>query len=270
MRGIRLPVHRRTPPTVTRTELPPSDRAPDVCALRLEYTSCGDWVPTRLLHPAGRGPFPLVLLQHALGGSKQDADLDRIAAHLARAGAAVASLDFPLHGERSNPKLSARFAAAVSRAQRGEAVPDAGWLGSIAAQAVEDLSRALDALGEQPEVDAERIGYAGLGLGASLGARFCSEDARPRAVVLCLCGGGVGPAELDAARYIGGIAPRPVLLVNPRRDAALPAGAADALFAAAREPKREIRCGDRGAALAADAWDGISGFLEDALRSGGG
>jgi dienelactone hydrolase len=208
----------------------------DVRARRLEYTSRGDRVPARLLLPAdGAGPFPLVLLQHGLYGSKESPYLDTTAGPWVRGGAAVASIDFPLHGERADAKLSGAMAglpgAPASEASRVVAVE------SIR-QAVVDLQRALDALSELPEVDGTRIAYAGFSLGSIVGATFCAVDPRPRAAALALGGAGVGPWACDPARTVADFAPRPLLLVGATRDATIPRSATEALFEAAGEPKQ--------------------------------
>jgi dienelactone hydrolase len=209
----------------------------------------------------------VVLLQHDLGGSKQAADLDGIAARCLLGGAAVASVDFPLHGERASPKLSRRFVERVTRAPHGEAGGEVGWLGAIAKQAVMDLARALDALAQQPELDPDRVVYAGVGLGATLGTLFCVDDPRPRAAALALCGAGVGVSELDSERCIGRIAPRPVLLVGNRGDSPLPARATESLFAAAAEPKQLHLFDGAGTPLPEEALAKIWSFLERNLQT---
>jgi pimeloyl-ACP methyl ester carboxylesterase len=209
----------------------------------------------------------VVLLQHDLGGSKHATDLDGIAARCLLGGAAVASIDFPLHGERASPKLSRRFEARVTGALRGEGGGEVAWLGAIAEQAVTDLSRALDALAQQPELDLDRVVYAGVGLGAILGTRFCVEDPRPRAAALALCVGGSGLSELDPERWIGRIAPRPVLVVNPRGDSSASSHATERLFAAAAEPKQLHLFERADTPLPEEALAKIWSFLERNLQA---
>ena len=217
----------------------------DLRVVAFEFSSRGDRVPGRLLLPAsGRPPFPLVLLQHGAGGSKDAAYMDAVAAPWVRGGAAVASIDFPLHGERASAKL-----AGLLRAGLG-ADPAAGGLAAgivreFTRQAVLDLRRCLDALGSVEAVDLGRAGYAGLSLGAIVGAIFCAQDPRPRAAALALAGGGRGSPETDPAQHVGRIAPRPLLFVNATRDATVPRAAAERLHAAAGEP-REVRWFDSG------------------------
>ena len=220
----------------TRGAKPPQDHS-DLRALRIEYSSRGDRVPGRLLlPPEGEGPFALVLLQHGLWGSKDAPYLDVTAAPWVRAGAAVASIDFPLHGERTDAKLAPRLAAALGPV--GEFDPTTGAvIAEWARQSVLDLERALDALQSLPVIDDTRIAYAGFSLGAIVGATFCSLDPRPRAAALALGGGGIGPPEADPSRYVARFAPRPLLFVNATGDETIPREASEALFEAAGEPK---------------------------------
>lgn len=206
---------------------------PDVRALRFEFSSRGDRVAGRLLLPPdGDGPFPLVLLQHGARGSKEAPYLEAAGGPWARGGAAVACIDLPLHGERSSPKFEALLGDGVA----GQPL----LVLEFARQAVVDLRRALDALHELAHVDAERAAFAGFSLGSILGATFCAVDPRPRAAALALGGGGLAPPEIDPMGFVGAIAPRPLLFVGAERDATIPRAAADALFEAAREPKREL------------------------------
>jgi dienelactone hydrolase len=201
-------------------------------ALRFEFTSRGDRVPGRLLlPPSGANPCPLILLQHGAGGSKESEYLDVVAAPWVARGAAVASIDFPLHGERANPKL-ARFLHSGAARPGDDALRTA-----FARQAVSDLGRALDTLAGIADLDAARVAYAGFSLGALVGVLFCALDSRPRAAALALGGGGFGPPALDPVRFVARIAPRAVLFVNARGDETLPRAAAEALHAAAAPPK---------------------------------
>jgi dienelactone hydrolase len=212
-----------------RPQAPPAS-APDLRAFAFEFSSRGDRVPGRLLlPPRTAGPCPLVLLQHGLGGSKQSPYLDATAPVWVRGGAAVASIDFPLHGARASGKLGDRLAS-----------PGVGPVlaAELMRQAVIDLRRALDAATGLPEVDAGRVAYAGFSLGSIIGATFCGVDPRPRAAALALGGGGLSPAETDPLRHVGRFAPRPLLLVGATRDRTVPRSATEALFAAAGEPKQ--------------------------------
>jgi dienelactone hydrolase len=219
----------------------PAGLAPLRCE-RFEYTSRGDRVSGRLLLPAERGgPRPLVLVGHGAGGSKEVPYLDAAVGPWVRGGAAVASIDFPLHGERASAKLSERLLASLAP---GAGREDPLWL-DFALQAVRDLERALDALALHPEVDAERTAYAGFSLGTILGALFCAGEPRVRAAALAIGGGGIGPAEADPAHHIARFAPRPLLFVNATLDQRVSRERAERLHAAAGEPKQVLwfECG---------------------------
>jgi dienelactone hydrolase len=210
----------------------PPPGAEGVRALAFELTSRGDRVPGRLLLPPGPGPLPWVLLQHGAGGSKEADYLDATGLRWLARGVALAGIDFPLHGERANPKLAAHLLA------RHDDPAGAPLQIEFVRQAVTDLRRTLDALAALPELDATRVAYAGFSLGSILGVLFCAEDPRPRAGAFALGGGGFGPSGVDPARHVARIAPRPVLFVNALDDAVVPRAAAETLHAAASEPKQ--------------------------------
>jgi len=226
----------REPLSLWQRAAPPPATAPDLRAFEFEYSSRGDRVCARLWLPArGDGPFPVVWLQHGAGGAKDAPYMDAVGAPWARGGAAVASLDFPLHGARANPKFAALVSAGLGLAP-GAGPLAAEVLREFQRQAVIDLRRGCDALERLPGVDAKRIAYAGLSLGALVGAIFCAVDPRPAAVALALGGAGRGGWHTDPALHVGRIAPRPVLFVNATRDTRVPREAAQALHAAAGEP----------------------------------
>lgn len=237
----------------------PAAIAPARC-LRFEYTSRGDRVNGRLLLPRAAGERrPLALVGHGAGGAHDAPYMDAVAGPWVRAGAAVASIDFPLHGERRSAKLSERLLAGLASGRA-----DALAL-EFAAQAVLDLRRALDALAGHPEVDARRSVYAGFSLGTILGALFCAAEPRVRAAALAVGGAGFGPSEIDPAHHIARFAPRPVLFVNATRDDRIPRAHAEALHAAAAEPKQVLwfECGH--ADLPGRALKAMWGFLEPHL-----
>jgi dienelactone hydrolase len=213
----------------------PAALAPLRCE-RFEYTSRGDRVSGRLLLPEPRGGRrPLVLVGHGAGGSKDADYLDAAVGPWVRGGAAVASIDFPLHGERASAKLSQRVLGGLATGGGGDPL-----LLDFAAQAVSDLRRALDALALHPEIDVARTVYAGFSLGTILGALFCVAEPRVRAAALAIGGGGLGPEAVDPARHIARFAPRPLLFVNASRDQTIPRERAECLHAAAGEPKEVL------------------------------
>jgi dienelactone hydrolase len=215
----------------------------------------------RVLLPAERaGRRPLALLGHGAGGSHDAAYLDAVAGPWVRAGTAVASIDFPLHGERRSAKLSERLLASLASGRADGLAVD------FAAQAVHDLRRAVDALALHPELEVARSVYAGFSLGTLLGALFCASEPRVRAAALAVGGGGFGPPAIDPAHHIARFAPRPVLFVNATRDDRIPRARAEALHAAAAEPKQVLwfECGHAdlpGRALKA-MWTFLAPHLE--------
>lgn len=202
-----------------------------------EYSSRGDRVPGRLLRPReASGPVPLILFQHGLNGSK-DAVYLEAAAPWIQHGVAVASIDFPLHGERADAKLSQQLlASGASGADTARADAAALWI-EFTRQAVCDLRRAVDVLSSFPELDG-RVAYAAFSLGAMIGAVYCASDPRPCAAALALAGGGLGPPEIDPCTHVARIAPRPILFVNATRDERVSRTATEALYEQAKEPKR--------------------------------
>jgi len=214
--------------------------APELRARRFEYTSRGDRVAgVLLLPPTGDGPFPLVLLQHGAGGSKDADYLGPVREPWARRGLAVASIDFPLHGERASAKLGELLLATLVSPGRPSEHASA-LFEEFARQAATDLARAVDALVSLPEIDAARVGYAAFSLGAIVGSLYVPYDPRVRAAALAVGGAGIGPRACDPAAHIGGFAPRPLLFVNAERDQRIPRAAAEALHAAARDPKEIV------------------------------
>jgi dienelactone hydrolase len=245
-------------------ERPREDDPGGVREVTFEFASRGDRVPGRLLLPPERtGPRPLVLVGHGLNGAKDAGYMDVACLPWARGGAAVASIDFPLHGERRSPKLSERI---LERGLTGApgSLDAALWI-DLVEQAVVDLRRGLRAAAVHPEVDGSRVGYAGFSLGTLLGTLFCAEEPRVAAAALALGGAGLGPPEVDPEDAVARIAPRPVLFVNAERDERVPRASAERLHAAAGSPN-DVQWFDAthdtlpGAALKA-MWSFLRGHL---------
>jgi dienelactone hydrolase len=192
-----------------------------------------------LLPPQGDGPFPVILLQHGIGGSKRAGYIEHTAGPWARRGAAVATIDFPLHGERANPKLSEALIAGLRNAG-DNSDPIRILLREFFHQAVVDLRRTVDALESLPVADTKRLGYGSFSLGTVVGASFCGVDPRPRAAAFAIGGGGSGPPEFDPAVQIAGFAPRPSLYLNTTGDEVFSRESAVALFEGAGEPKQQL------------------------------
>jgi fermentation-respiration switch protein FrsA (DUF1100 family) len=226
-----------------------------------EYSSRGDRVTGRLLLPADASePVPLILFQHGMGGSKE-AEYLNAAAPWIRHGVAIATIDFPLHGERADAKLAEHLQGGPGDDTR------ALWI-EVARQAVSDLRRAVDALTSLSALDG-RVAYAAFSLGAMLGTLYCASDPRPCAAALALAGGGLFPPEIDPCNHVSAISPRPILFINGSRDETVPPSATQALFESARDPKR-IEWYDAGHTdLPGVALKEMWLFLRDQLELGG-
>lgn len=267
----RFPFHPDEPFGLARRGVPAPEAYPDLRCSRFEFSSRGDRVPGRLLlPPAGDGPFPLILLQHGAGGSKDAAYLDATGGPWGRGGAAIATLDFPLHGERASAKLSEMLLAGLrgpSESRESEAGESVAMLmREFFHQAVVDLHRALDVLEQLPEIDAERTAFAGFSLGTIVGAAFCGLDPRPRAAAFAIGGGGTGPPDMDPARNVGRFAPRPSLFVNATGDEVISREAAEALFAGGGEPKQMLWFEGSHAQLPGEALKAMWLFLKQHLE----
>ena len=238
MRGdARFIVDQDEPLGLEQNEAFPPDGGPDLGCVGFEFTSRGDRVPGSLWLPAtGEPPFPVVLLQHGANGSREAPYMAAAAVPWVRAGAAVASIDFPLHGRRGSAKLREPMLAGLGIAGQAT-LANREIVREFVRQSVVDLQRTVDALGHFPELDAQRLAFAGFSLGAIVGATFCAVDPRPRGAALALAGGGFGGPDVDPAVRIGNISPRPLLFVNMSEDRVVPPEAAKTLIAAAGKPK---------------------------------
>ncbi|MCC6485878.1 MAG: dienelactone hydrolase family protein [Candidatus Hydrogenedentes bacterium] len=205
-------------------------------------------VPTLLALPLeGPGPHPCVIFLHGIG---QDKDfLEVIAAPFTKAGFAFVSFDQYTRGERkrndSNP------------------LKDALGLRRRSALNVIETRRLVDYLVTRPEIAPDRIYLVGASFGAITGATAVAFEPRIPAAVMTYGGGDLdkllssdgAKAELgkahwlvktlvtymmspaDPVKYVGQVAPRPLLFQNGTHDQLIPNAAADAFFEAANEPK---------------------------------
>jgi pimeloyl-ACP methyl ester carboxylesterase len=251
----------REPLGLWMRRVPPPEPAPHVRAYRLEFSSRGDRVSGRLWLPRNRaGESPLILLQPPGESAAETVSLERVGGAWTERGVAVATIDLPLRGARSDPKLSGLVGTPFEPGSMAEATP---LRFELARQAIVDLERVLDAACSLDAIDRDRIAFVGLGLGALLGAAFCALDPRPRAAALVGAGAGLAARAVDPGTYIGRFAPKPLLLLGategpPDRQAA------EALRAAAGDPV-EQRWLDGSPDLEsslASCWD----FLATALR----
>lgn len=240
---------------------------------RFELNSRGDRVTGRLLIPDDRSePCPLIVIQGDAGAGCNSASLDFAGSWL-HEGFALATLDLPLHGERSSPKFSERLLEAIEtvRGNSTSNVPlDANGkalLLEFTQQAVCDLSRTLDGLAALPAIDDQRIGIMGLGHGAAIAAIFASLDLRTRAVALAHCSA-IGLPEIDPVQFVGNIGPRSVLFLESSQASSKQASDSDtALFDACAEPKRRSPSEFENGTLGSAAAETARAFFSDLLTA---
>ncbi|MCP4907242.1 MAG: hypothetical protein GY910_19880 [bacterium] len=229
-----------------------------------EYVSRGDFVGGRLYLPgaARPRPAPLVFLTHGTGESARSESLD-FALDWVHLGFAIAAIDLPLHGRRASPKLSDRLVQAVGALTRGETIDAEGraLTEEFARQSTSDLIRGIDAIGILDEVDAERIGLVGQGVGATVSAYLLAHDDRPRACVFIGGAGRFEDAELDPATRLAGRSSAkkcPTLVMAITGDPEVSPASAHALFEAAPEPKEFVEISSKAG--------GTGGLSEKAAR----
>ncbi len=220
------------------------DTAPTDVVLRdVSYVRVsGERSEAIVVAPATPGRHPGVLFVHWYGEPFQTSNRTQFlpdALRLAKKGVTSLLVDAmwsqPSWFEKRNPADD--FAASVAQ--------------------VKELRRALDLLTSLPEVDAQRVAYVGHDFGAMYGAVTAAVDPRPKAFVFIagttafsdwfLLGRKLDAdarravqqelAPLDPLRHIGKVGATAVLLQFARKDEYVTAEAAQALVAAAREPK---------------------------------
>ncbi|MAJ60562.1 MAG: hypothetical protein CBC48_11385 [bacterium TMED88] len=169
-------------PAVT---LAPSSPDPDhgLIETRVELTSRGDRVPWTLWQPQKNANNRLVVLQFGLG-EHIDSRHRATVRQLIDRGFSVATLDWPLHGTRHSPKLSARLLKAIDATE--DDPNGAGLVRYLVQQSALDLGRALDWTAAQTPLSTDRIALWGPVEATPLIALFAALD--PRASVLALHG----------------------------------------------------------------------------------
>jgi pimeloyl-ACP methyl ester carboxylesterase len=204
----------------------------------------GEQITALLVAPVGVEK-PLVLLDmHGLACNKDDAK--KWAQIVGPLGLAVFAIDMPFHGERASE--------------------DTDWhvfrdpqLGPEAMRrTVLDNLRALDYLRTREDLDTAAVPLLGGSMGAVLGGIVAGLD--PEVAGACLISGAAAPgprpgtythlsdpakADLDVTNFLGRLAPCPVLIMSGDADPGVPIPYAEALYAAARDP-RELFIYDGG------------------------
>jgi dienelactone hydrolase len=204
----------------------------------------GGSVTGMLFDPVTRSSLrPGIVLMHGMPGNARV--MTAYAQVLAQHGAVVIAIDAPFARRGGEP---VRF----STEDRAEQI-----------QLIKDLQRAVDVLRAHANVDDGRIAYLGISYGGAMGALFVGIERRLKAAALVVGDGGLvshftGPedvnfmaglscatrvawframAPIEPIRFIAHAMPTPLLLQNGRLDDLVPAADAQALHAAAPEPK---------------------------------
>jgi len=217
--------------------------ASEVALRNVSYrTLSGQRAEAIVVAPARAGRYPGVLFVHWYGEPFQTSNRTQFlpdALELARHGVASLLVDAMWSSPRwfGTRKPADDFAASVAQ--------------------VKELRRDLDLLTSLPEVDGKTIAYVGHDFGAMYGALLAAADPRPKALVFIagtttfsswfLLGRKLEDAArkqveeelapLDPIRHIGTIGAGSLLFQFARKDEYVTAEQADALVAAAREPK---------------------------------
>jgi dienelactone hydrolase len=197
-----------------------------------------------LFDPVTRSSLrPGIVLMHGMPGTARGmAPLGQL---LAQLGAVVIAIDAPFARRAGSPvQFTAR--------DRAEQI-----------QLIMDLQRAVDVLRARVNVDDDRIAYFGISYGGAMGALFAGIERRIKTAVLVVADGGLvshftGPedasfmaglscetraswfrdmAPIEPIRFIAHASPTALLLQNGRLDNLVPVADAQALHAAAPEPR---------------------------------
>jgi fermentation-respiration switch protein FrsA (DUF1100 family) len=138
-------------------------------------TEPGERVVAEVIRPeSAEGRLPAVLVQHWLGGSKEDLPIQVLLWQFATRGYVAVAIDGRLRGERAGGRT---LEAAMQETLRtGKGRP---WL----VDTVYDILRTLDYVQSRPDVDPERIGMTGLSEGGFETWMAAAADPRIRVVV---------------------------------------------------------------------------------------
>ena len=157
-------------------------------------------VPLALWTSEDVAPTALVLVGHGGSGHKREDYVVALARRLVRTtGAAVASIDGPLHGGRRVGRTMEPTVVLMEFAQ--------AWTGDegLTDTMVADWRATLDELEAHADLGGVPVGYWGLSMGTLLGLPFVAAEPRIRACVLGLAGR-TGPTarrlQEDAARIV--------------------------------------------------------------------
>ena len=210
---------------------------------RIVYRGWRSRLPAYLALPkTGQAPFPVVLLVHGGGGSKEtwwQADGFEFGAalrdSLLSAGFAILAIDTQLHGER---------AAGADYMPVPTMFLERKWmhrLRDVTAETSVDLRRALDYLETRRDIDVRRASIFGTSMGGGVAALVAAMDDRIRSAVI-----GVAPVEekrfypFRALDIAPGLNRPATLIVAGRADEMIPMAATERFVAAVGGPRSKL------------------------------
>ncbi|WP_309711975.1 alpha/beta fold hydrolase [Armatimonas sp.] len=158
----------------------------------------------------GTGPFPLVLVLHGKGHSKEKM-LNTMKREFASRGIAAIALDAAGHGDRK-PLTDTE---------------------TIFTTTIKDYRQLLPNLLERPELSPEKVGLIGFSMGAMMGTILTAIDERIRVALPCV-GGELEslPESCRPALFAPSLTDRPIAFVNGHNDPTVPEAAVKKLHAA--------------------------------------
>ena len=181
---LTVPANPRPALTCARGRCSPSeDRGSHVRETVVFDGPDGSSVPAYLALPTGSpGPYPVVVLLHALNGSRDDfwasgTPLDSLREALHAAGFAALALDAPYHGGRLHENDFNDPPQLVLSGQTAR-------LRDMSVRSVIEHRRALDYLTTRDDIDATRIGALGFSKGAMHALYLSAVDPRVTAAVV--------------------------------------------------------------------------------------
>lgn len=189
-------------------------------------------------------PFPIILFLHGIKDHKSYDYMELGHQFLVDSRYAILRIDGANHGDRKIHDFKYNFVEGYKF-----------WTRDLIAQTVFDLRRGIDFLEKRKEIDKERIGFLGISLGGVIGTIFCGVDTRIKVPVIALAGGGLQfifkydaftseaknyVSIIDPINFVGGISPRPLLMINAENDEVVPPMTSKLLFEKADEPKKII------------------------------
>jgi len=214
------------------------------CTLERTYID-EERIPALIFHTDG-AKKPLVICQHGFTGSKES--MLTTCLMLADAGFVAVSIDAEKHGERKDPEILRRLSQ------------DPAQFFHILAGTVEDVRKVIDYVGENLDVDLERVGMMGVSMGAIITLLAATAEERLKAIVSVIGGANfqvlvrksslykigletkmVEKFAQSAGELIGKYDPInnahlfrsiPVLLLNGERDDLIPLECASSLYEA--------------------------------------